>query len=67
MQVTREAVLYTGAALIKKEKQNTTYMLNDLIAVVLKVSSTKRFKISMVFVLSSLAGTVDAVDIYCSS
>lgn len=67
MQVTREAVLYTGAALIKKEKQNTTYMLNELIAVVLKVSSTKRFKISMVFVLSSLAGTVDAVDIYCSS
>lgn len=66
MQVTRETVLYTGAALIKK-KQNTTYMLNDLIAVVLKVSSTKRFKISMVFVLSSLAGTVDAVDIYCSS
>lgn len=67
MQVTREAVLYTGAALIKKEKQNTTYMLNELIAVVLKVSSTKRFKISMVFVLLSLAGTVDAVDIYCSS
>lgn len=67
MQVTREAVLYTGAALIKKEKQNTTYMLNELIAVVLKVSSTKRFKISMVFVLSSLAGTVDALDIYCSS
>lgn len=67
MQVTREAVLYTGAALIKKEKQNTTYMLNDLIAVVLKVSSTKRFKISMVFVLLSLAGTLDAVDIYCSS
>lgn len=67
MQVTREAVLYTGAALIKKEKQNTTYMLNELIAVVLKVSSTKRFKISMVFVLLSLAGTLDAVDIYCSS
>lgn len=67
MQVTREAVLYTGAALIKKEKQNTTYMLNELIAVVLKVSSTKRFKISMVFVLLSLAGNLDAVDIYCSS
>lgn len=67
MQVTREAVLYTGAALIKKGKQNTTYMLNELIAVVLKVSSTKRFKISMVFVLLSLAGTLDAVDIYCSS
>lgn len=67
MQVTREAVLYTGAALIKKKKQNTTYMLNELIAVVLKVSSAKRFKISMVFVLLSLAGTLDAVDIYCSS
>lgn len=47
--------------------QNITYMLNELIAVVLKVSSTKRFKISMVFVLLSLAGTVDTVDIYCRS